>query len=212
MKVYLIAMLLLCASPPAWADKMRPKEVSEFQGMIKKQVAATQTLTMEIVQERALLAFEDKLVSKGRFFLAQPDKVRWQIDSPYKSAIVYSKNVAAKFEYRKGKWRKLEHGGVELIKQIMTQISEWTNGNFDKNPMYEAEYLRGGQVVLTPTSSGVRNFIDKMTLQFDSKTFLIRTVTLKEKQGDYVKISFSNPQLNVKIEDKLFAVNEKDAN
>jgi outer membrane lipoprotein-sorting protein len=183
-----------------------------FSKALRENVKSTRSVEMDITQERVLLAFQDKLTSTGKFYLEMPDKLRWQVDKPYGSAIVYNREQVAKFERKNNRWQRLDHGGADVIKQIMSQISDWTQGNFNQNELYNITFLMPNKVTLTPKSKEMQAMLSQIDLEFDTKNYLIKTVVLKELGGDYVKIAFSNPKLNTTINRGLFATSEKDAN
>ena len=75
-----------CAEEPG----SEPAQVSEGDvfSRINRSVKMVQTMSSAFEQERHAAMLKDAMISRGRFFFAKPDKIRWETIDPSPQAFL----------------------------------------------------------------------------------------------------------------------------
>src|SRR6478735_9902775 len=69
---------------------MPMKDVSAFKSTLKETQSKTNTVKSQFVQEKHLSFMEDKVVSKGLFFLKKQGKMRIEYTSPFAYLVIFN--------------------------------------------------------------------------------------------------------------------------
>ena len=214
------------ASPPVTREKLSAERVDELLDLISQATRDLTSLKAEFTQRRHMEAFEDALVSKGTMYFAAPDKIRWELSEPYRSALVFDGERIAKFVYRKGERRKLKTGSAEIMQEVLKFIASWIQGDFESSrKVFDLQIERvcdgisdtrtDGQgnescelnLVFTPRSSKMSERIRSIELAMRDESKDIDRVTIRESQGDHILIWFADQQRNLELAEDLFALN-----
>jgi outer membrane lipoprotein-sorting protein len=141
----------------------------------------------------------EPLVSRGICYFEKPDKMRWEISSPYSSMLIYNAEQVAKFEVENKKATKLNFGAADIMRKVLQQIISWMQGDFNEaNGLYTISILKGSDFIiqLIPKSQAMQQSIQKIELHVVPDTFIMKRVIIKESKDDFIKIEFKNKQEN----------------
>jgi outer membrane lipoprotein-sorting protein len=169
------------------------------------------SLRARFVQDRFLLVFTDSLRATGRCWFIEPNRIRWQIESPYYSLLIMNAGRVAKFDLQDGRLRKLRLGSEDLLRSVLEEIMGWMRGDFDKaRERYDFELAKGPnshRLRLKPRAGTMERIISVIELHVDSETKRVRRVVIREPEDDYIVIRFFEEEINPTLEDDLFDTN-----
>ncbi len=206
------AALLFVSAVPARAgaagEKLSPEKQAAFLGRLEKNIKASRTFHASFSQEKHLSIFDDVLVSSGALDYAAPSSMRWEILSPFRSLLVMNGRAIAKYDYFRGKPRKLELAGAEALYEVFGQIADLHQGKFSGQAenygmaVYDGETPR---LVLVPRSKKMKEFIPAIEMTFPGTLDSVSSVRISEKGGDFTLIKFTEIKLNPEFPPDHFA-------
>jgi outer membrane lipoprotein carrier protein len=180
-----------------------------FDEVIARHCQARETTTAlkaQFVQTKVFTLFDEKEVSEGTLYFAQPERIRWQYTEPDLSSTVING--------RRG-WSVFPD-----IKQVQTFELEGSITNkvlsilgFGRcgTPLTESFEItmsagKKGAVVLamTPTDKDITPYFSRVDLTLDGKDYLPRRIELHEKAGDILVFEFSHLDRKVELDEAMF--------
>ncbi len=197
-------------APPAWSP-LAPEEQDAFLQRMADTLREMQTLRAEFVQERHLALFVEPLEAKGVCAFAKPAKLRWEITAPYVSILILNEGKVAKFDLVEGELRRMSLGAEELLREVLGQIVEWIKGDCARaRELYDLEFQRGEgfRIVMRPRSAELKKAITAVELSIDASTCRATKVVVREPGEDFLEIRFSQDEVNVRLDDQLFDLEE----
>ena len=164
---------------------------------LQQHLAADTALQVQFEQERHLSIMPKALISKGVCLFRSPDRLRWQVQEPWFSLLIYNGGQTAKFVRREGRLQKQQAGGAEIMAKILQQIAAWMRGDFNESQGLYALQMhkaaKGWQLNLKPRSEKLRQTLQVIELHFDTK-FDMRQVVIRESGENFVRLRFKNKQ------------------
>jgi outer membrane lipoprotein-sorting protein len=204
-----LALAAFSGAPPAAGDE--PSAVDAFLKKVKTAMADQKTTAGRFKQTKKLAIFDDKVESSGSFAIKRPDRLRWEITTPFKSILVIAGDKGARWnETRKAveRFALADKPGIDVaVKQMFT----WYSGTFDdvKGPFDVTIAKDGRSVALVPKNEKVREVLSKVTLVFAASLATIDSIAMEEKGGDRTDIVFEGVETNKDLDDKVFAIEDK---
>ncbi|MBI4879583.1 MAG: outer membrane lipoprotein carrier protein LolA [Planctomycetes bacterium] len=200
-------------APPLWSP-LTPEEEDAFLKKMAETLREMQTLRAEFVQERHIALFLAPLEAKGVCCFAKPASLRWELTEPYVSILILKEGKVAKFDLVEGKLRRMSLGAEDLLREVLGQIVEWIKGDFSRaRELYDLEFQKGEgfRVVMQPRSAELKKAITAVELTIDAATCRATKVVVREPGEDFLEIRFSKDEVNVRLDEKLFDLEEPGA-
>lgn len=178
------------------------QEISQIASKMK-------SMKCEFVQTKQLKMLNDKMVSKGKMYYQQGNKLRWEYESPYKYVFILNESkVVLKNNSRNDVIDVNQNKMFREIVRIMmnTVVGKCLTDEKDFKVGIEtspSEYI----ATLLPLRKDLRQMFNKIILHFNRQKKMIVFVELLEKNGDKTLIELKNVQTNVSIQASLFAIN-----
>ena len=189
--------------------------VAQAQGddaQIRQKIAvAAQTMTSmqcDFVQTKQLKMLNDKMVSEGRMYYSQKDKLRWEYVKPYQyTFIMNGDRVLLKNKERSD---VIDVRQNKIFREIANIMLNSVVGNClnDDRSFKTSITTAGGQWVATllPQRKDMEQMFQKIILHFDQQQATVSRVELVEKNGDLTTIDLKNIRKNETIAPRTFAV------
>lgn len=206
MRCFLTTALVLLLVLPAPAT-----ELKSVLDQLEQAAATTRTLSSEFTQEKHLSIFSEKLLSKGHFAYQNPDRLRWELRTPFASGFVLRGDVGER-------WNGLsKEKGVFSVQQdpvmgmIAQQLLAWARVDLDwLQKRYRMELLATSPIHLrlTPQDKGEASFIKYLEITFAVNLHYISTVLLQEQGGDKTLLRFERVALNNALAEDVFKAPE----
>jgi outer membrane lipoprotein-sorting protein len=203
---WLVALWLMAAETafPAQSDPL-------LTSWLKAQ-ANIKSWSADFVQTKHLKALTQPLTATGHVWFAAPNRFHWELGKPPESIAVRAPEALLLV------YPKLKR--VERFPLTGNQLGHWR----DALGLLEAGFPRSqtelesrfnilGQIVtdnicelnLQPKSADARKLMPRMKIAFDTKDHSLRATELEFADGSTMRDEFSNPMINPKVDDKLFA-------
>ena len=137
-----------------------------------------ETLETSFVQTRHSAMLTENLVSEGRMVLASPDRLRWEVQKPFKSVFVSQGELAIR-----GRRFRMPT---------------------DKD--FTATALEGDDlaVKLIPVRRDLKSLFREIIVHADKKSLRIQSALLISPDGDWTLLEFKNVRVNQPVDDKRF--------
>lgn len=160
-----------------------------FLAEVEARMAKAPRVVATFVQEKHLALFEDVVRSEGLVAYEAPDRLRWEIQTPFRSVLVVAGDQVGKFEAVDGGLQKLELGRAgDVVGAVMGQIRGWFRGNFEApGGPYRVQAARQPRalVVLQPAEPAMAKGLERIELELTADLAAVATVTIRETGGDF---------------------------
>ena len=182
------------------------------QQIISQISGATSKLTSmqcDFVQTKTVKMLNEKLVSKGRMYYQQPNRLRWEYMTPYTYTFVFNgQKVSLKKNNRNDVIDVNQNKMFKEIASIMMNSvigTSLTDRKSFKTSVKDtpAEWI----ATLVPQSKELKQMFTSIVLHFNKEKSVVVKVEMFEKNGDTTVIALNNIIKNKKIDAKIFTVN-----
>ena len=202
----LLYIIIMCCLPLALMAQSKAE-----QQIIQKVSTAAQnmkSMQCDFVQTKHLKLLNDKMISKGKMYYQQTNKLHWEYTTPYTYTFVLNDS---KVLLKKGERNDvIDVNQNKMFKEIARMMMNsvvgkcLTDTKSFKTSVQEqsAEYV----ATLLPLKKDMKQMFSKIVLHFDKKQSLVTKVEMHEKKGDYTEIDLTGVQVNKKIDAKVFKV------
>lgn len=194
------------AAAPAYVP-LTAAEEKAFLAELAATLGPIRTLRAEFEQERHIALFEQPLRASGRFAFAKPDRLRWEVRSPYVSLLLLNARGVAKFDEVDGALRRMNPGSEDLLREVLRQIAAWIRGDFSAaRELYDLTLERGPdhRLRMAPKSKEMAKRILAVEIHFDPETHRVRRVIIREPGDDHLEIRFFREEQDLDLDPRLF--------
>lgn len=207
--IWILITFLGLFSTTSFAQKVGFKKVIDettFREKMEAVTKSTKCISSDFVQEKQLSFMEEPILSEGQFFFKKEQKIRWEYQQPFSYIVIL--NGSDLLINDEGHKNEIDLKGNKTFQEINATINNSLQGNVwgdskDFTPiLFENDNLY--LIQLTPETAQVKEYLTKIEVFFDKKTYQLERVILFENGGDFTKISFKNHEINGEIENTLF--------
>lgn len=176
---------------------------------ISKMASSLKSMQCNFVQTKYLRMLNDKMVSSGKMYYQQSNKLRWEYTSPYTYTFILN---GSKVLISKGKRNDVINvNQSKMFKEIARIMMNSVVGkcltdtrDFKVNiATSSTEYV----ATLYPKQKQMRQLFQKIILYFNKQRSMVSVVELIEKKGDRTVIELKNVKTNAPINAKVFNIN-----
>lgn len=211
-----VGTLLLClsAAATAWAQDPVPPELrgTEKVAAVLERVAeaqsrvSTMTARFEQVRESRLLAAPSR--SRGVFYFAAPDSVRWEYQSPRPMEVVIADGVAVTYRPEEKRAERVEIGRMQrrVFRFLGAAEPLDTLKRYFSFTFRDAGEGRDYEFVLDPVSVALKRRLQRVEVVIDRTRFIPIAVSYVEADGDRTAYTFYDVVLNQPVPERLFAL------
>lgn len=207
MKKLLLILVVFCIT----TTTVSAQAVSEakIRQQIEAAAASMKTMQCDFVQTKFLRMLNDKMVSRGKMYYQQSDKLRWEYTSPYAYAFVLN---GSRVLISKGNRNDVINvNQSKFFKEIARIMMNSVVGKAlnDKRDFKVSLSLSATEYVATlyPQQKQMQQMFQKIILHFNRQKAMVAKVELIEKRGDCTVIEMMNVKVNSPINAKVFTVN-----
>ena len=176
----------------------------------KINTAASKLTTMQcdFVQTKHVKLLNDKMISKGKMYYSQPNKLRWEYTSPYTYTFILSGN---KVTLKKGgKNSVINVNQNKMFREIVNIMMNSVVGKClsDRKSFKTTVKDTPSEWVatLTPQSKELKQMFTKIILHFNKQKSVIVKVEMFEKNGDTTSIVLENIVKNKNINESVYSI------
>ena len=207
MKKLLLSLvsMLICASAAFAQSAADAKVIQQINAVASKM----RTMQCDFVQTKHMKMLNDKMVSHGKMYYQQSDKLRWEYTSPYTYTFVLN---GSKVLLSKGKRNDVINvNQSKFFKEIARIMMNSVVGKClsDKKDFRTSIATTNAEWIATlvPQRKEMKQMFQKIVLHFNKSRKMVSTVELVEKKGDRTIIQLTNVKTNSSINAKVFSVN-----
>jgi outer membrane lipoprotein-sorting protein len=183
---------------PSFAQFTPVTDIESFRQRLAAENKRFTTIECDFTQYKHLTIMDEPLVSSGRFFFQQDDKVRldYAQPSPYLIEIDGQKvSITAD-----GKSNVYDMSAYRMITMMKSMLTACLRGDFSgAGRDYQMTVSEDGsayQVEIEPRNRNVRRYIQKIDIVFDKKDMSLNQLVIREPSGDYTQHVFSNKKIH----------------
>lgn len=190
---------------PALAQKVTQSQVKQ---QISQAASKLKSMQCDFVQTKHLKMLNDKVVSKGKMYYQQSDKLRWEYVSPYKYTFILN---GSKVQLKNSKRNDvIDVEKNKLFKEIARIMMSSVVGNCMNDKSFKVTISDGKTewiATMVPQRREMKQMFQTIKLHFNKQNSMVSMVELIEKNGDKTVIELKNIKTNVAIAPNIFSVN-----
>lgn len=180
---------------------------------VKQQINAVaskmMTMQCDFVQTKYLKMLNDKMVSRGKMYYQQSNKLRWEYTYPYTYTFVLN---GSRVLISKGKRNDVINvNQSKFFKEIARIMMNSVVGKCLTDSKDFKVSLTGASAeyvaTLYPQQKQMKQMFQKIILHFNKQNSTVSKVELIEKKGDRTIIELKNVKSNAPINAKVFGIN-----
>ncbi len=184
-------------------------EVTEFTASLKKVSSSINSIESSFTQEKVLQMFSKKMVSQGVFRYRRENKLEFFYKTPMKYRMVINGPRMMIDNGSKVQIISLDNNAV--VKEMKTLIQASFLGKLHElGDSYSISYFseRSGDVVVEvlPKIKSVSDMIKKISVTFDSSSFIVSCLVIEEASKSVTTYYFKNRQINTINNDENFHI------
>ncbi len=200
-----LVLMLVCASAAFAQSAADAKIIQQINAVASKM----RTMQCDFVQTKHMKMLNDKMVSHGKMYYQQSDKLRWEYTSPYTYTFVLN---GSKVLLSKGKRNDVINvNQSKFFKEIARIMMNSVVGKClsDKKDFRTSIATTNSEWIATlvPQRKEMKQMFQRIVLHFNKSRKMVSTVELVEKKGDRTVIQLTNVKTNSSINAKVFSVN-----
>lgn len=206
--IYTFLLVVFCLPLAAQKDLIPLASVTAFQERLKKEAALLSSIESDFTQEKFLDVFNEKIVSKGRFYYKQENMIRMDYTSPVDYQIII--NGQKLKIVSEGKSNVVNLGSNQMMNEMKGMLAACMIGDLTvMSSAYRLEYYESPSlyvVKIRPVSKSVQAYISEIIISIDKKDMSVQTLRLSENAKDYTEYHFTNRKYNTLVSDEMFVI------
>lgn len=206
--IYTFLLVVFCLPLAAQKDLTPLASVTAFQERLKKEAASLSSIESDFTQEKFLDVFNEKIVSKGRFYYKQENMIRMDYTSPIDYQIII--NGQKLKIVSEGKSNVVNLGSNQMMNEMKGMLAACMIGDLTvMSSAYRLEYYESPSlyvVKIRPVSKSVQAYISEIIISIDKKDMSVQTLRLSENAKDYTEYHFTNRKYNTLTSDEMFVI------
>ncbi len=206
--IYVFLLVVFCLPLAAQKDLTPLASVTAFQERLKKEAASLSSIESDFTQEKFLDVFNEKIVSKGRFYYKQENMIRMDYTSPVDYQIII--NGQKLKIVSEGKSNVVNLGSNQMMNEMKGMLAACMIGDLTvMSSAYRLEYYESPSlyvVKIRPVSKSVQAYISEIVISIDKKDMSVQTLRLSENAKDYTEYHFTNRKYNTLTSDEKFVI------
>ena len=204
MKHIFLFLLTALISLASFAQDSSQRIISQ----INSEAAKLSTMQCNFTQTKTVKLLNEKMVSKGRMYYQQPNKLRWEYTTPYTyTFILNDAKVSLKKDNRND---VIDINQNKMFREIANIMMNSIVGKCltDKKSFKTTVKDAGAEWIATlvPQSKELKHMFTAIVLHFNKEKAVVVKVEMFEKNGDTTVIVLNDIIKNKKIDAKTFTL------
>lgn len=206
-KILLIVLTGLC-SVHINAAGLTAQQKKEAITTINKAASGLKSMSCNFTQTKYLSLLSDKMVSEGKMYYRQSDKLRWEYTTPYSYLFIFNGTKV----YVGGNNRKdvIDTNTNKVFKEVARIMMNTVTGKaLSDSSDFSVDIESSGTnwiVTLVPKKKDIKQMFSKIVLTFTKSNTMISEINIYEKNGDRTNIKLKNITTDTSLNESLFAI------
>lgn len=205
--ILILLFSVFCQFVSSAAALSAPRK-QEIIGSINSAASAMKSMTCSFTQTKYLSLLSDKMVSEGKMYYRQPNRLRWEYTSPYQYLFVL--NGTKVYVGNKSRKDVIDTDANKVFKEIARIMMGTVTGTvLSGTSDFSVDVADGGtvwRVTLVPSKKEMKRMFSKIVLSFRKNGLMVSEIDIYEKNNDRTNIQLKNVKTNVSVNDALFAI------
>ncbi len=202
-------LLFVCTALYVQAQPMKKLQNRQvFEERLAREAQTTQSIESDFTQEKFLDVFNEKIVSKGKFYYRKSNQICMEYARPMNYLIVI--NGTKLKIVSDGKKSVMNLSSNKMINEMQDMLTACMVGDLSKmTSNYRLEYFENDHhylVKIKPTSKVVQDYIAEIEICFDKKDMSVNRLRLNETATNYTEYEFHNKRFNSLKDEAKFSV------
>jgi len=204
----LLITIILIANAQSGFTPATDAQQKEMTQRITETSANLKTLRCDFVQKKTVSILSEVMISEGRMFFKQKEKLRWEYTKPEPYEFVMN---GEKVMTHSGNTKNVMNlNSSKMFRKISKIIVSGIIGSgiFDATT-FTAKFFVGAKenlVALTPKQKELKQMFKEIRICFNKTDYLVNSVEIEELNGDKTLIEMKNKQINIELSDEVFSV------
>ena len=204
--LYLLIVIVCC---PFCGIKAQNADDAQIKRKLNQAAASLKTMQCDFVQTKHLKMLNDDMVSKGKMYYQQPDRLRWEYTTPYSYIFVLNKD---KVVLKNGKRKDvIDVNQNKVFREIARIVMSSVVGSClsDEKNFKTTIVATNTEWVATmiPARKEMKQMFQEIVLHFSKQKSYVTKVELFEKNGDKTTIDLRDIRVNEAVSSNMFSVN-----
>lgn len=204
--LYILLAMVCCPLLEVGAQNTADAQIKQ---KLNQAAASLKTMQCDFVQTKHLKMLNDDMVSKGKMYYQQPDRLRWEYTTPYSYIFVLNKD---KVILKNGKKKDvIDVNQNKVFREIARIIMSSVVGSClsDEKNFKTTIVATNTEWVATmiPVRKEMKQMFQEIVLHFSKQESYVTKVELFEKNGDKTTIDLRNIRVNEAVSPNMFSVN-----
>lgn len=199
-------MILSMAS--GMAAPMTAKQKQDIIERINKAASGLKSMDCNFSQTKYLSLLSDKMVSEGKMYYEQPNKLRWEYTTPYQYLFIF--NGTKVYVGNKSRKDVIDTNTNKVFKEVarimMSTVTGTALSNSSDFSIDVADDNNQWQITLVPQKKEMKKMFSKIILLFNKSNMMISEINIYEKNNDRTNIKLKNIKNNGTVNETLFAI------
>lgn len=207
-KILSILLFSLLCSVASMAAGLTPQKQQEVISRINKATSGLKSMNCTFIQIKYLSLLSDKMVSEGKMYYKQPNKLRWEYTSPYQYLFIF--NGTKVYVGNKSRKDVIDTQSNKVFKEVARIMMSTVTGTALSNT---ADFSidvdntnTSWKVTLVPKKKEMKKMFNKIELSFMKSNLMIEEINIYEKNNDRTNIKLKNISINGTVNESLFAI------
>lgn len=203
-KVFLFILAVIMTTVCATAQNSD----AQIKARINQVAKSMRTMQCDFTQTKYLKMLNDKMVSQGKMYYQQGNRLRWEYTRPYSYVFIINGNQVSVRNNRRTDVINVNQSKVfkEIARIMMNSVvGNCINDSRDFKTDISATRTEW-TATLVPQKKAMKQMFQKIVLHFNRQRSMVSQVDMYEKNGDRTIIVLKNVQVNNNINQSVFAV------
>lgn len=206
--VAILLILIGCAAFAGANSNLTARQQQEVIARINAAASALKSMSCSFSQTKHLSLLSDKMVSKGKMYYTQPNKLRWEYTTPYAYMFVF--NGTKVYVGNKSKKDVIDTNTNKVFKEVarimMSTVTGKALSNTTDFTVSVASANNTWAVTLIPKKKEMKQMFARIELIFNKSNTMISEINIFEKNNDRTNIKLSDIVNNGTIAENYFAI------
>lgn len=179
-----------------------------FNKRLAEEAVRLQSIESDFTQVKYLDVFDEKVISKGRFYFKKENKICLDYTSPLNYLMVINGEKLKIIS--EGKTSLVNLGSNPMMNEMKAMLSACMIGDLSQlTSGYQVDYFENAmlyKVNIWPVSQAIKAYLREIVICIDKKSMLVKNLRLSESEKDYTEYEFTNQKYNTLTSDEKFSV------
>lgn len=190
-------------------SKIGPQEQQQVIQKFNSASSSLKTMYCDFVQTKKMKLLKNEMQSKGKLYYANPNRLRWQYNTPYSYLFILNgDNVYIKSGTKK---QNIDVKRNKIFRQISSVILQCITGDrLNNSDDFTVEIQKTNDTYsarLAPKKKELKKLYSVIEIYLNHNLTMVNSVRLEETTGDTTIVELKNIKTNTSISENLFSLN-----